>query len=392
MKPLDLAAWAAALLLASSLFAHTVALRLVLLMVGLGLVAAAIAREPRSLRLLPPLWIPILLWAAWATASVSWSLEPARTIRELRSEVGYSMATFWLCFVAAQAHVAVRAFLLTVSAAAIAVCANAFYAFARGTDGWTGGPGNLSSALLILLPCAAAAAWYARRAAWPTAMRLAPIVLAVGAMVAGYTALSRTFWLALAVEIAAMASLLTAQRGAGRTYRRTTVLLATTAVALAAAAMTLYVQTEREALGARSMEEDPRLVLWREVSGKIEQRPLTGYGFGRGMLAVELVDELKLPQLWHAHNLFLDTALQLGAPGVLLLLLLFAATLREGWRRARDPSPEAIACGIAIVAMMAGMLVRNMTDVLLVRQNALVYWGALGVLLAWGAKSRAVAR
>jgi O-antigen ligase len=155
--------------------------------------------------------------------------------------------------------------------------------------------------------------------------------------------------------------------------------------------MTIHVQTERESLGARVMEEDPRLALWREVAGKIEQRPWTGYGFGRGMLRVELRDELKVAQLWHAHNLFLDTALQLGVPGVVLLLALLAATLREGWRLARDPSPAAMACGIAVVAVLVGMLVRNMTDVLLVRQNALLYWGVMGVLLAWGAKSRAAA-
>ena len=42
------------------------------------------------------------------------------------------------------------------------------------------------------------------------------------------------------------------------------------------------------------------------------------------------------------------------------------------------------ACGTALVAVVAGMLVRNMTDVLWVRQNSLLYWGVVGVLLAWG--------
>ena len=82
MKPLDLAAWAAALLLSSSLFAHTIALRLLLLLACLALVAAAIAKDGRSLRLLPPLWIPIVLWAAWAFASLGWTVEPAHTARD----------------------------------------------------------------------------------------------------------------------------------------------------------------------------------------------------------------------------------------------------------------------------------------------------------------------
>jgi uncharacterized membrane protein len=205
MKPLDLAAWAAALLLSSSLFAHTIALRLLLLLAGLGLVAAAIAKDGRSLRLLPPLWIPIVLWAAWAFASLGWTVEPAHTAKELRSEIGYSLAAFWLCFVAAQARDAARVFLPLVGAGAVAVCANAVYTFPRIMDGWSGGPGNLSCALLIVLPCAAITAWYGRRAAWPAALRAAPILLALGAMAAGYTALSRTFWLALAAEIASMA-------------------------------------------------------------------------------------------------------------------------------------------------------------------------------------------
>jgi hypothetical protein len=33
------------------------------------------------------------------------------------------------------------------------------------------------------------------------------------------------------------------------------------------------------------------------------------------------------------------------------------------------------------------MVVRNSTDTLLVRQNALLYWGVVGVLLAWGGQA-----
>jgi O-antigen ligase len=211
-------------------------------------------------------------------------------------------------------------------------------------------------------------------------------------LVAAYTAESRTVWLALAAQLLAGASLLALRAKNGGRRRVLAGGLFVIAVATASVAMTAHVQIKREAGGAPAMTQDPRLALWKEVAERIEQRPWTGYGFGRGILRVDLRDELKEAQLWHAHNLFLDTALQLGAPGVLLLLALLAATLREGWRLARDPSPEAAACGIAVVAVLAGMVVRNMTDALLVRQNALLYWGVTAVLLAWGVKSRAVAR
>jgi O-antigen ligase len=119
----------------------------------------------------------------------------------------------------------------------------------------------------------------------------------------------------------------------------------------------------------------------------IEQRPLTGYGFGRGLLRKSLDQDFNNDLLWHAHNIFLDTALQLGLPGVVLFILVLLATLREGWRLAQAPDARAAACGIALLAVLAGMVVRNSTDTLLVRQNALLYWGVVGILLGWGGQA-----
>jgi len=75
---------------------------------------------------------------------------------------------------------------------------------------------------------------------------------------------------------------------------------------------------------------------------------------------------------------------QLGITGFVLLWILLGATVREAWRLARSPDTLASACGIALLRIVAGMLIRNMTDVLWVRHNALVYWALVGVLLAWG--------
>jgi O-antigen ligase len=109
-----------------------------------------------------------------------------------------------------------------------------------------------------------------------------------------------------------------------------------------------------------------------------------GYGFGRGVLRNALQEKLgKMDEnLWHAHNLFLEALLQLGAPGLVLLAVLLGAIVRAGWRAARLPSDPAAACGMALLAMLAGVLMRNMTDSLLARQNALLFWGVTGVLLA----------
>ena len=146
------AACVAALLLASCMFAHTVALRLLLLVVGI--VLAAIVVSQKQARGLPPVWIPFLLWAAWALASLAWSIEPERTLKEWRNEVFYSGAALWICFVGAQARNAARIFLPIAGAAAAVVCAIALYEFGRGWEhyvvGWHSGPGDHSSALLVL--------------------------------------------------------------------------------------------------------------------------------------------------------------------------------------------------------------------------------------------------
>jgi O-antigen ligase len=391
------AAWLAVLFLASVLFSHTVALRLLLLALGFIVAVVFAVRQRGSIQLLPQLWLPFALWAGWAVLSLAWSLDPERTDKELRNEVGYVAVAFWVCFVAGQARGAARIMLPAFAAAAAAVCSVALYLyFGRGWEpylyGWQGGPGNFSSTVVVLMPCALMAAWHARQVASSAAARYLPLALAALVLVAAYTAESRTVWLALAAQLLAGAFLLALRANNGSRRRVLAGGIFAIAVATASVAMTAHVQLKREAGGARAVMQDPRLALWVEVAGSIGERPWLGYGFGRGMLRTSLREELKEAQLWHAHNLFLDAALQVGLPGVLLLLALLAATVREGWRMTREPSPASVACGVALITVVVGMLARNMTDTLLVRQNALLYWGVMGVLLAWGAKSRAMAR
>jgi O-antigen ligase len=393
----SLAAWTAAFFLSSVLFSHTVALRLILLLLGAGLAVAVVARERRALRVVPAIWLPFALWAAWAALSLTWSLEPRHSEKEFRNEVVYAALALWICYIGAQARGAARIVIPVVAAAAVLACAVAFYYFRLGEQaygaGWHGGPGNFSSALLTLMPCVLAAGWYARRADWPRAAQVLAALLAALFLVAAYTTQNRTVWIGLTLELLIFGAFFVGREPVRASVRaKAAVAAIAIAVVAGGALITLRVQADREATGARSMENDPRLAIWPKVAEHIEQKPWTGYGFGRGLLRGSLPGEAKDDLAWHAHNLFLDVALQLGIPGVVLLLLLIAATVREGLRLALDRNDAAAACGIALIAVIAGMTVRNMTDVLLVRQNALLYWGVVGVLLAWGVQRRADSR
>jgi O-antigen ligase len=382
------AAVVAALFLASSMFSGTVAARLLLLGTGLALTGIVAFRPGKDVRLLPAVWLPFLLWGAWALLSLAWSFEPDRTWKEWRNEIFYTGAALWVCYVGAQAQNAPRLFLTIVSAAAMLVCGVALYEFSGSWEGymvgWHGGPGDHSSALLTLMPCVAMAAWYFSRQGrplWPAALLW---VLVAIFFASAYTTLNRTIWGALAIEFALIGFLVLA-----RARARVAAIVVTLIVAAGCAAMVLNIQAQREALGGTSMQGDHRLELWPQILERIEERPLTGYGFGRGILREGLQKEFSTldTHLWHAHNIFLEALIQGGAPAVLLLLFLLGALAREGWRLARDADEAVAACGIALLAVLAGMLARNMTDMLLVRQNALLFWGVSGALLAMGRRS-----
>jgi O-antigen ligase len=392
---LHLTAWTAALFLAVSMFGSSVALRLLLLLMAAALALAAVLRNGGTLQRLPPVWLPFCAWAVWAALSLVWSIEPERSLKELRNEMFYAALALWACFIGAQVRQAAKIMMPTIAAGAVAVCAVAVYHFTiamyylqgdftRYLSGWHGGPGAHSSVLLVLLPLGLMTVWYAaeKRVRW---LALAGIAISLLFLASAYTTLNRAVFLAMGVQLAMMAGLVVlrqhgfSKRAIGRAAVIGMLFLATAAVAV------LYLQGRRVELGGRQLEADTRLLLWPKVFSLISERPWTGYGFGRGLLREPLGQVLGTqdPNLWHAHNLVLEALLQLGVPGLMLLLWLLGATVRVGWLASRKDDRRTAACGIALVAIVAGMIVRNMTDTLFVRQSALLYWGVVAVLLAW---------
>jgi len=398
MNPLSAAAWVAALFLAANLFPHSIALRLTMLALGLALVAFELARaklagRPAGVQALPPLLVPILLWAAWAALSILWSVEPDRSMKEYKNEVVYVFLGYWLCWVAAQAPGARRAFGIVLGAGAALICFIGLYGYLSPMDHlWierlTSGPGDQSSALLTLMPLVLIAIWLARAEKASPSLQRALWVLPILMLAAAYATLNRTVWIGFAVELVVMGALLLprAEFSGIRTLARFRLLAAALAVAIVTAttAVIVHVQQQRSTLGTFStLKKDWRLELWPYVIKKIEERPLLGFGFGRGIERDSLHEEFDEGNLWHAHNIVLDTAVQLGLVGAVLLALLLGSTAWRAWRLVRGFDSLAACYGAALIAVIAGNLVRNMTDVLLVRQNALLYWGMVGALLAW---------
>jgi O-antigen ligase len=143
-----------------------------------------------------------------------------------------------------------------------------------------------------------------------------------------------------------------------------------------------------------AMRDDDRPVFWPKVIGRIMEHPLTGAGFGRGVMNKAYPDLIPREnrQLWHAHNVVLDYGLAMGIPGMLVLLMVFGALLREYVRlwQSEDQGLKMIgACGMVLVL---GVFARNMVNDMFVRDAALLFWALNGMLLGFGRRKLAAAR
>jgi len=143
---------------------------------------------------------------------------------------------------------------------------------------------------------------------------------------------------------------------------------------------------------AQSLERDPRLVLWDRIRVKIEERPWVGYGFGRRVLADELAAELHDPLLAHAHNAFASQWLQTGLVGMLLFIALLVALLHRFARFLASRDDALAFVGVVGIALIAGFVVKNMTDDFLFRSNAKEFWALGAMLLGYGTRREQAVR
>ena len=128
-----------------------------------------------------------------------------------------------------------------------------------------------------------------------------------------------------------------------------------------------------------------RLEVWKWAVAGIQDFPFTGMGLGSFRQAAWRFYPLSIPSSYdiaHAHNIFLQTALDLGLPGLVAYLGLLFAAVQAGWRTARrDPVLRPWAIGL--LAGLAALHVYGLTDALAPGSKpALLFWLALGMLAA----------
>ena len=258
--------------------------------------------------------------------------------------------------------------------------------FFSGSANWNergiaGGSGSYSTYLLTLLPALLWAGWVLpHKHRWSAISGLIALQLVIAVLTG-----QRTFWLVFAVQALFALHLLRARGFVIVSASRVRAIA--TAVIVLAAVVVVGASAKRDML---EWTQDPRLTTWPAVAARILQHPLAGEGFGRAIMKKAYPDLLsrEYPEVWHAHNLFLNYGMSMGVPGMIAILLLFFALLRTFWKLSGHGDRVIAAAGICGVLLVVGVVARNLTTDFFQRDLALLFWSIAGMLLGYAQHAR----
>ncbi len=120
------------------------------------------------------------------------------------------------------------------------------------------------------------------------------------------------------------------------------------------------------------VKKSGRVTILKSYPSLAVEAPVTGVGFGKDTVVKNYWHRI----YQHAHNSFLNVALEVGWPGLLFWIsALGAYGLRFGREGTRDPAAR---IGLAF---LVAFCVRNLTDDVWVSSNAELFWFQIGVLM-----------
>ena len=373
-------------------FAHTVALRLLCLFLAASVAFYLWFRDPPPL---PPCRLPFAFWAGLCWTSVLWSIEPAYSLGELINEVGYTILTFLVFYCLTKSELDWQKWRYTI---VTSLCILSIYAifnyFELGTwdiagevKGKLGDRNSYSTYIILTIP-------FLLLTVSQTGVGLSPRKLGwVGlplALISGYLTLNRIMWPTLAVTTVVFGSLYLSKSSiSGRTR-----VIGASAVAVLClvfvAQFLLATYAKRSSNDAtisdvqQNVKHDLRPRIWSYAEKRIRERPLTGYGYGKGILRSDFRNTFGNPRVTHAHNMILNYALEVGLAGVVALLWIFAALVQQFWILYRTANRKQWELGVFGLSLLTALTMKALTDDILVRDNALLFWAFLGMSLGLG--------
>lgn len=122
-----------------------------------------------------------------------------------------------------------------------------------------------------------------------------------------------------------------------------------------------------------------RFNTWELAVNDIREHPVTGIGYGKHSF------HLKHPDLGdsyhtHIHNFFLSSAVQIGIPGVLLVIWIFGTVLQKTYEWGKTFSDQYFGkLSLAIFLMTVGLMVRNLFDDMVIGSVVYLYMLLVGI-------------
>lgn len=366
---------------------HSVALRLLCLAWLTAITCYLWYRSPPPS---VPLKLPLGLWVGWCWASLLWSIEPDYSFKELYNETGYTVLAFLAFYYLTNT---VADWWRWQYALIAGLCFIATYAlvqyFGHGTWDYAGRVGDrnaYSTYIIILMPflllfILQTGSSHYRKLLWLS------LPLALGS---GYFTLNRIMWPTLIAVTVVFFVLYFRKSGISKKLR------ILSALACAALCGLLTVQfyfaslaksgTPEESLAQinRSFGEDLRPEIWAYARSRLAERPLIGRGYGRGILRKDFTKHFDSDLIWHGHNMFINYGLEAGLLGVAVITWLFASVGHEFLKLYRAQQRHARELGALGLSLLVGILIKTITDDVLVRENALLFWSMTGMILGLG--------
>lgn len=249
-------------------------------------------------------------------------------------------------------------------------------------------PNQLAGALVLFLPLAAAGVvgWWRERRWWLALLSLAALGLAFGTLALTQ---SRSGWLGAAAGLLALVML----AGLASRQRRLQVLALALPLALILAfgaffalnpdIVARFFDTPSGTAGEIAFSGRPEI--WSRALYAIQDFPFTGAGLGAFRRVVNLLYPLFTispdTDIAHAHNMFLQVAVDVGLPGLIAYLALLELAGVVAWGAARRSSGVVCALGVGLFAGLIALHVYGLADALaLGSKPGLVFWMVLGLI------------
>lgn len=348
-----------------------------LLLAGLGAILSTQKHMLASL----PIRHAIVLWLLAACMTLPWSIDPAASINAIWRDIIKTSLVYTTFYLVAQQRLSPGFFAYFFPLSALAFSGQAVHEI-HTYDLWQGPhtPPRYDIAVSTLSFIAMLFPYLLRRQqpiSWT--LRLTAWVALPVCLYAGILSLSRSYTLALSLDLAFIMAFAIPNHGKFIALK----------LVLIASAIVVPLKLFK---GPRQITYvSDREVLYQHVLENIKLHPWTGTGFGHETNQAWYKETFSKSLEWshmtsatHAHNIALSYMEQLGIiAGLLTLIVLFVSLARPFIKAMQHTEPETKALGQAGFLLTIGVLISNSFNYYFTRNHLWLFIGFCGLLHGW---------